>query len=160
MKRSESIPLLPLGAALLGAAALEWQSEARLQSTQSSRLRSLVQRAYRYVPHYHETWDVDNVAAVQDASNLYRLPILEPAVLRDLPAVRLLTEGIDAERCLPSRTSGSTGTPRTVYFSPADMHVIRGRYVWDLMMVGFRPWDRLVYLRFAPFRHHRFERLG
>jgi phenylacetate-CoA ligase len=40
------------------------------------------------------------------------------------------------------------------------MHVIRGRFVWDMMMLGFRPWDRLVYLRFASFRHHRLERLG
>jgi phenylacetate-coenzyme A ligase PaaK-like adenylate-forming protein len=145
---------------MLGAAALEFQSAARLEQWQAKRLVALVQHAYLHVPYYRETWRADDVASVRNASGLARLPVLEPATLRDLSADRLLTEGVDPAACFPTRTSGSTGTPRTVYCSVADLHVIRGRYVWDMMMVGFRPWDRLAYLRFAAMRHHRFERLG
>ncbi|HEY7044313.1 MAG TPA: AMP-binding protein, partial [Nocardioidaceae bacterium] len=112
------------------------------------------------VPYYRETWSESAVTGVREGQDLYRLPVLEPAVVRDIPAARLLTDGVEPDACFPVRTSGSSGTPRTVYFSRADMNVIRGRYVWDMIMVGFRPWDRLGYLRFAPIRRHRLERFG
>jgi phenylacetate-CoA ligase len=145
---------------MVGAAALEFQDAARLERWQSKRLRALVQHAYTNVPYYRETWHRADVEAIQGAADLGRLPILEPDLLRDLPPARLLADGVDPAECFPTRTSGSTGTPRTVYCSESDLHVVRGRYVWDMMMVGFRPWDRLAYLRFAPMRHHRFERMG
>jgi phenylacetate-CoA ligase len=160
VKHPDVIPALPMARELLGAAALEWQGAERLRAWQSARLRSLVRHAFRHVAYYRETWTGAAVIAVRGAQDLHRLPVLEPAILRDIPASRLLTDGLGPEDCLPVRTSGSTGTPRTVYFSPSDMNVIRGRYVWDMIMVGVRPWDRLGYLRFAPIRRHRFERFG
>lgn len=155
-----AIPLLPVGVNVTRAAYLDRRPQAELRRTQSRRLRTLLEHAYQNVPFYREQWDAATVRTIRSAADLARLPVLERETVRDQPAGRLLAAGFTPGSTHGAHTSGSSGTPTTVYYSEHEMGYLRAVYLWDLLAMGVRPRDSIAFIRFEPFRRHRLESLG
>lgn len=155
-----AIPLLPVGVNLARAAYLDRRSASELQRIQSRRLHLLLRHAYTKVPYYRERWDASTVRRVRSAADLATLPVLERETVRDEPAERLLADGFTTANTHAAHTSGSSGTPRMLYYSEHEMGYLRAVYLSDLLAMGIRPRDSIAFIRFEPFRRHRLEALG
>ncbi len=107
------------------AAAIRWLIEGRRSDHLSpaerhrrrdERVRRVVERAYRDVPFYREAMRGRGLAPgdVRTAADLARLPILGPRDVKDRE-LDLIPRGRRPEELVDLKTSGSSGTPRTVY---------------------------------------------
>jgi phenylacetate-CoA ligase len=155
-----SIPLLPLAGGLGRVASLEGRSASALHRVQERRLQALLDHAVSRVPYYRETVDPAVVRRIRTAEELSVLPVLERSTVQNEPVERMLSDRLDPARCHDATTSGSSGTPRCLYFSEHEMGYLRASYVWDMMRLGVRPRDRVLQIRPKAFRGHRLERFG
>lgn len=92
-----------------------WSSE-QLTEYQRRSLVEVIRHAAEKVPYYRETWREAGVdpASIRGPEDLPRLPILEKDVVRNDP-LRLIDETQDRRRLIVGHTSGTTGTPLSLY---------------------------------------------
>ncbi|MBN1151703.1 MAG: phenylacetate--CoA ligase family protein [Dehalococcoidia bacterium] len=126
----------------------QWWPADRLLELQSERLRRLIHYAYSHVSFYRQTMAEHGLAPsdIQDASDLFRLPILtKTAVRTQLP--RLISDTCDPSNLLRGTTSGSTGTP-LVFYSTRHDQIDRGyaRTVRAFQWAGLEIGDRFAYV--------------
>ncbi len=91
----------------------QWRDEEQQRAHQLARLRQVLARAARHVPHYRERFAAlglrpDALAQLPDLETLRELPILRKAEVRELGA-RLHADDIPSARCVDFRTGGTTG---------------------------------------------------
>lgn len=94
----------------------------RLRRRQSRRVRRMVRYAYRHVPHYRDTMSrlgirPDEIQCVEDLS---RLPLIDRNDLRRDPQA-FVSRTVDLSTCLQLLSSGSCGTPNTIWHDPASL---------------------------------------
>ena len=103
--------------------ARERYTQKQWQAYTNSQLRALLEVALQSVPHYQTAWQPLGFSARQlnnfTAADLPQLPVLEKAVACNAPH-SLLAGGKPARRHLSFQTSGSTGTPVTIYWLPEE----------------------------------------
>jgi len=101
---------------LRGQARYPFNSLASIMADRDRRVRRMVAYAYRYVPYYRETMDRLGLSPEEfgSAKDLARLPLLERAQVQRDPEYFVSTAEPLA-RHLRLHTSGSTGTPCTLY---------------------------------------------
>ncbi len=94
----------------------QWWSRARLEDLQQRRLQEIVRHAAAHVPYYRHLFAEYGIAPsqIQSADDLKRLPALSKETVRQR-ARELLADGYDRRRIRSESTSGTTGTPLTVY---------------------------------------------
>lgn len=134
----------------------QWRSKERLENRQFKALQRLVRHAYETVPFYRDLYDREGVspADLKTREDLRRFPIVTRQALQSTPKARLVTRGTDPERCLRSRTSGSTGVPLEILFSAADRSAFNPSFLSVSMAWGLKPWHRTISFQSRP------ERLG
>lgn len=91
-------------------------TRSRLEDLQGERLRTLVSHAARRVPYYRSLFSEHGISAgqIQTPDDLCRIPLLTKETLRTRQA-DLLAEGTDVSSLRSESTSGTTGTPLTVF---------------------------------------------
>lgn len=89
----------------------ETWTESQWAAWREARLRALLDRARTRVPHYRDYWK--GRSGWEDLANW---PLLEKTELRNEPR-RFLADGCDPAKMYPERTSGSSGTPLTLWWS-------------------------------------------
>ncbi len=97
---------------------------AALRALQDERLRALVERCYRDIPHYRALFDARGLAPrhIRTTDDLVHLPTLAKADLRALYPFGLL--GVDPGRIVRfAASSGTTGVPTVIGFSRHDWEV-------------------------------------
>jgi phenylacetate-CoA ligase len=96
----------------------DWQSRSwsDAQRWQYERLQSILATAKEFVPHYRDALRGIEPDKIVDGKELMRIPLLSKQELRQ-KEFRFLVEGFDLSRAFVDRTSGSTGTALTVYWS-------------------------------------------
>lgn len=97
----------------------QWWDTQKMGAWQDERLRAVVRHAYEHVPYYRELFDRHGIKAdkFRGREDLHRIPVLTRDTIKsrteDLKSKRsedrVLTEG---------HTSGTTGSPLSVYYSP------------------------------------------
>jgi phenylacetate-CoA ligase len=89
-----------------------------IRALQLSRLRALVDHAYRRCPYYRDRYDRAGVVPsdLRSLEDLNAFPILEKADIRDRRD-DMIASGWPAEDLVPNYTGGSTGTPLAFYLS-------------------------------------------
>jgi phenylacetate-CoA ligase len=90
-----------------------------LRELQNKKLRAMVKHSCENVPYYHDMFrkaDLrpDDIKTVDD---MRKIPITTKEDIRDLPAEMITAKGFDLSRCFSLRTSGTSGTPMTLYWS-------------------------------------------
>lgn len=110
------------------------------------RLRSVIAHAYRNVPYYRRLMDRHHVRPgdIRSAGDLQAIPVTSKADLRSVPVSDVVSEGVDPERLLTFKTSGSTGEPFTTRRSPWEERVLRSLRVRAMKGMGLRFSDRIA----------------
>lgn len=123
----------------------EWDA-AQLREAQNERFLALVRQAVRYSPFYQQRYAAYGIRAndVQSLDDLARLPIITKQDVRNHR--REIYTGWRWLRTT-GRTSGSSGTPLTVYRDYAST-VREGAYLWaQRALFGLQIGNRIVSLR-------------
>lgn len=134
-----------------------------IQALQELKLQEMVRHAYARVPYYRSLFDSvgllpGDIRAVDD---LDRIPITGKDDLRAAGVENIIARGVDPSTCVSAITSGSTGTPFTIYLSPRDMRTYRLVAFRALLSIGLRPRDRLAIVGITrPNRTRLYQRLG
>jgi len=141
-----------------------WRSPAELEAIQVRKLRALVQHAYANVPYYRRLFDEAGVRPerIRGIKDLSQIPITSKADLRAAKS-EMITEGVDLARCRVMRTSGSTGTPLTLYINEQEKLQRTLVNLCILFENGFRFTDSLAYIgdpRHFPKLRYWFQHLG
>lgn len=141
----------------------QWLSRAELYDLQNRKLRAVVKHAYENVPYYHNLFDSVGLKPedIQTTEDLIRIPITSRRDIQKQSPGQTISRGVDSERCIKLRTSGTTGVPLTVYLTPAEHHFRGLIELRGLLSIGFKPNDRLTFI--GPYRKHNarwYQRLG
>lgn len=128
-------------------------------------MRAVVRHAYQQVPFYRRRFDQAGVRP-EDIKGLDDLPNIPVTTKRDLqtaPQTDIVDQRIDLSTCVVKYTSGSTGLPLKIFFSPEerDFQILLNLRI--LRENGLRLWDKVAYIinphRF-PQSKYWFQRLG
>lgn len=94
----------------------------QLRRQQSRRVRRMVRYAYRHVPYYRDTMSHLGIRPdqIQGAEDLSRLPLIDRNDLRRDPQA-FVSRAVDLSTCLHLLSSGSCGTPNTIWHDPASV---------------------------------------
>lgn len=140
----------------------QWLSKDEIRDIQSAKLKALISHAYRNVSYYRQLFDTHgiNPDSIQTEEDLSQIPISTRDSVRNLPREGLLAQGVDPERCLQIRTSGSRGMPLDLLITPEEK---MRRILLDLralMANGYRFWDKTFLIVDIPRSQYWFQRLG
>jgi phenylacetate-CoA ligase len=119
----------------------QWWDAERMGAWQDERLRAIVSHAHEHVPYYRELFDKHGIdpAKFRGREDLGRIPVLTRDTVKRRaeelksrrPADRKLSEG---------HTSGTTGSPLSVYYGPDMIHmnyaVMDRQYDWAGAKLG------------------------
>lgn len=92
-----------------------WSPE-QISAWQSERLREVLRSAVERVPYYREAYRGLDVVGVRTPADLRLLPVLDRQRLRQ-HEIEFLDERLDPRRLHPAKTSGTTGTSLTIYWT-------------------------------------------
>jgi len=132
---------------------LGWQAlrngagdRARIERFRDRALRRLVRHAYAAVPYYRELFDAAGLSPreIRTVADLAALPPSSKSELRERPLTDLLARGVDPEKLLVARTTGTTGTPFAVYRSRAERMAQRAFHLRALRSYGVSARDRVM----------------
>jgi phenylacetate-CoA ligase len=128
------------------------RSAAETAAIQLERLRKLVAFAYERVPYYRKLLDGAGFHPrdLRSASDLVAIPVSTREQLQSVPIEDRLVQGVSRDRLIGVRSSGSTGTPVTMYRSRLESRIgllIRAR-TWK--HYGIRPTDRVLTINGRP----------
>ena len=130
-------------------------SHAQFEKYQSERLAQLLRFCARQVPYYGSLFsriglDPENIFPSNAQTNLKKLPLLDKDIVREIPD-EFLAKKAARFKPKPVLTSGTTGTPLTVYWD-------RGSNIMELCSIqrfwrwaGFRPGQPFLDLRSRTF---------
>ncbi|NLW49754.1 MAG: phenylacetate--CoA ligase family protein [Candidatus Brocadiaceae bacterium] len=127
-----------------------YRSRAQVLRSQSGALRRLLAHAYRRVPFYREAFDRAGVRPedIRTAADLPALPVVTKDELRAAPVRETLARGLDPERLVTIRTSGTLGEPFTVYSSRFELSLLMLSWFRPFLRYGRRPRDRMAVLQY------------
>lgn len=96
----------------------EWWSEEQIRSYQIQKMQEVVAEAYYHIPYYRDllTRLGLTVGDFQDLVDLQKLPVLTKETVREQPA-DFISERFPLGSLIRNLTSGTTGTPLTVYLT-------------------------------------------
>jgi phenylacetate-CoA ligase len=94
----------------------QWYSEERLSKIQNHKLKELIEYSYEYVPYYRELFDKHKIKPqdIRSSKDLVRIPILEKETVKN-NLNKFISKQYSVKDALVSHTSGTSGTPLTVY---------------------------------------------
>ena len=110
-------------------------------------MRYLVAEAARTVPHYRELFRHAGLSptGIASAADLSKLPITPRSLLATVSHMRFLRDDVQRASLYASHTSGSTGTPATIFLSRLELNYRR----WLLIRAIRRRFPRLFPRRIA-----------
>ncbi len=111
---------------------------------QSRQLRALVRHAYARVPYYRRLFDraglkPQHVRGIQDLS---RIPLTSRADLQRCDPAEVVARGVDPERLVVHRTSGSSGQPLSIRRTAFEDRLLQAYRLKILFRLGLRATDR------------------
>jgi phenylacetate-CoA ligase len=145
----------------LGFLLRRWPTREAIRAFQDAQLRRLVTHAAERVPRYRRLFAAHGVRPgdVRGVDDLGRLPMTERREIQASAAEDLVAGGIDPERLIVRRTSGSSGRPILIRRSRIERHLgtlVRLRIMRDL---GVGPSDRRAGVGLGQLGHPHTRRL-
>lgn len=143
----------------------QYLSPEKLRDLQEERLKRVVEHAYRNVEYYRGLFDKAGLKPedIRGLDDLQKIPVTTKEDIQGLAPEQLTARGYDLGKCVVKHTSGSTGHPLKIFFSPEerDFQILLNLRI--LMENGLGLGDRTVYIinphRF-PKSKYWFQQLG
>lgn len=113
---------------------------------QTKRLRQLVAHAYDRVPLYRELFDRHSVRPedIRTIEDLARLPIVSRAEIQAAEVSQIVARGVDADRLIVRKTSGSSGRPLCIRRTWAEQRTLGLLRFRTMHLMGCRATDKHV----------------
>jgi phenylacetate-CoA ligase len=132
----------------------QWRTREQIEEDQLAQLRRLIAHAYENVPYYRRIFDEHKLRPgdVRSLEDLAKIPILTKETVR-ANLEDLIARNYDRSKLRLKTTSGSTGSPLTLYDEgiPSVIRDAAFRYrQWS--WAGYRFGDRVANLRYAVSR--------
>ncbi len=122
---------------------LQWLSETELRQMQRDILKKLLKHAYQTVPYYRTSFSEAGVRPEQfkELSDLKHFPILSKEAVRR-NSEELISEKVPPRDRLVLHTSGTTGTPLSIYYTADERQkcyaIAFRHYEWAGYRLGMR----------------------
>ncbi len=126
-------------------------SRNELINLQNSLISRLVSHAYHHTQHYRELFDSNHVSPndITCAQDLQKLPALTKSIIRHQHE-KMISDDQYGKNLRKVSSSGSTGTPITVYKSPYYEQMSNAAYMRNVSLCGFQWWkERSLWLWYA-----------
>jgi len=123
---------------------LRWPPE-KLEALRRRKLQDLLQYCFKHIPYYRRQFDEIKAQPedFQRPEDLSAFPILEKETLRD-QAEEFLNPALDRSGWIQYRSSGSTGIPLELWYTPAERLQMGHTVTRELLFNGLLPHYRLV----------------
>lgn len=131
----------------------QWKSTEELEQIQEEKLKALLSYAKENVPHYR---DIKQVKGLEDLS---QLPMTDKYDVRRNPD-SFLSRLCAKSSLLHSVTSGSTGTPLTIYRNHDESKYGRAFQMHHLIEGGVTPFDTQAWITTDPYMPNILNRMG
>jgi phenylacetate-CoA ligase len=97
----------------------QFMSDEEIKGIQIDLFKNILAHAVETVPYYRKNMRLkkSEIEAISSMDILRELPILEKKVLRETPEM-FMSKSYDIRKLVKINTSGTTGTPLTIYISP------------------------------------------
>jgi len=136
----------------------------RIEALRREKLRELLRYCYDRIPYYREQFrrigaEPEDFRSPED---LVKFPILDKETLRD-HAEELLDPNADRSGWIKYRSSGSTGIPLELWYTPQERLRMGFTVTRELIYNGLKPWYRLVNItepRHSAPKNRWYHRLG
>lgn len=142
----------------------QWFRTEKLEEIQRKKLRRMIRHTYENVLYYRGLFDSAGVKPedISTVEDLQKIPITTKEQLQKLEPEEIVAKGIDPNRCMKFRTSGSTGIPLSIFFTAKDTEFYNLIRVRAAIECGQRLRYRFVYIKAElPTRpKYWFENLG
>ena len=127
----------------------QWYEKSKLARLRDSRLKRIVDHAYRKVPFYGELYQRLGVGArnIKSVSDLSGVPTVKREQLQRAGISALTAVGTNLADCMLGTTSGTTGARLQVYEDQAAVAYRDALNLRLLWAYGFRPFQRLCRTR-------------
>lgn len=125
---------------------MQWLSLSQIKQQQQERLDAIIQYAAENVPFYRKRFE--RVSTLEDFG---KIPVLTREEVRSNIG-SLLSEKCSKKSLFEYHSSGSTGEPLTLYFSPAAMGYFHAAQYRGFSWYGLEPADRSVKLWGFPLK--------
>jgi len=142
---------------------LRWPPE-KLENLRRCKLQALLEYCYKYIPYYRRQFDNINAQPkdFRRVEDIAALPVLDKETLRD-HAEEFLNPAFDRSGWIKYRSSGSTGIPLELWYTPAERLRMGNTVTRELLFNGLRPYHRLVNItepRHSSPKNKWYHRLG
>lgn len=130
----------------------QWRRPDELAAMQVRALRRLIAHAYAKVPYYHDLFKSSGIVPGQIAAldDLRDLPILTKDIILANYPDGIIASDVDWTECSARMTSGSSGKKLDVVLDHSVAELYRLMQLRQLIDVGYKPWDKIAYVRFSP----------
>lgn len=141
----------------------QWKSSKRLVALQNRSLRRVVHHAYANVSYYRKLFDSiglnpQDMASVKDID---KLPVLTKDIILANYPNNIVATNADLRKCSPRMTSGSSGKKLEVILDHKVAALYRLMQLRQLLDIGYKPWDRVAYIRYGrPVTKVFFQKFG
>jgi phenylacetate-CoA ligase len=122
------------------------------------RLIKGIKRAYNDVPYYkkiYDEWGVD-INDINTFDDLRKLPFITKDEIREQFPNGIVSKKYDVAKCHYSATTGSTGRSLPFVFTKSTFAYYIATGVRMYTMIGYRPWHKLVYIKYTKLDYPRF----
>ncbi len=141
----------------------QWLKTAGIEAIQQRKLKKLLKHAYDNVSYYRQLFDSVRVKPeeIRTVGDLQKIPVTTKSHLRKLSLDQVIAKGIDINKCVKKRNTGTTGIPLDFFFTKKDLGL---RPLLDLRMLyacGYKLTDKIVALiNLGQFKKQWFQYLG
>jgi len=124
----------------------QWKTPEYLRKIQTIKLRRLIRHAYEKVPYYRELFYSLKIKPydIRKLEDLQKLPLTTKKQLHELSLKEKTARGIDVKRCRSLSTSGTTGIPLKMFFTPQDSTLMNLTWARAFLACGMKPWYKMV----------------
>lgn len=111
-----------------------------------------IKQAYKNVPYYRKIYDQAGVDInfVNTLEDLKKLPFLTKDDVREQFPHGIVAEGVNIDKCYYSATTGSTGRSLPFIYNPKTYAFYLNTSLRVFTMIGFKPWHKIVYIKYTP----------
>lgn len=122
------------------------------------RVLNTIRKAYETVPYYREKYDNSgfDIKSLRSIRDLKNVPFITKDEIRENFPDKIVARGVDIDKCHYSATTGSTGRSLPFVFSQKTFAFYLMTSFRVYTMIGYRPWHKLVYVKYTAIRTPKF----